>query len=157
MSNDPFVDGALRPTTSNATSLRSSHPRPQASQTSLRSGAGSAASTRTRQTREHFAPSLSRRAPSRALRRVEDDVLADSDSERDNVKAPSNTRLRRVRRLSPDTRTKPKPKQEEEISIVHRQPDGNFIREIPGEAEALKRHLMAQELLDEEQIKGELV
>lgn len=152
--SDHSTDGALRPTTSNATSLPSAHLRTQNSQASLRSGAGSAASMRSRQNRDLFAPSLSRRAPSRNLRHHEDVVLVDSDSDRDRAIASTTSKhrgLRRTRRLSGDLKSKSKPEDE----IVNRQSDGSFIRPIPGLDEAIQSHLEAPELVEEAALKGE--
>lgn len=159
--SDPFRDHALRPTTSNATSLPGSQLRSQASQASLRSNAGSAASHRSRQARDPFAAGLTRRAPSRVLTRQPNTVLADSDSERDAVASSSGQRqprLRRVRRMSPDVQqTKSTHQQNDEIEFVNRQSDGSFLLTRPGQAEALMEHMMAPELQDEIKVQGEPV
>lgn len=120
--NDPFTGPPLQPTTSNT--LRS-----QTSQHSLGSNT-SAASTRPRQGGNLFAPSLSRRPTSRAMPRVEGEILADSDSEHNTSAQQHRQRqLRRVRHSSPETkhsRVKPK-QQDEEQDFVNRQPDGGFL------------------------------
>ncbi|KAJ8611448.1 hypothetical protein MRB53_037967 [Persea americana] len=150
---DQSTDGALRPTTVNATSLPSSHLRSQNSQASLRSGAGSAASMRSRQNRDLFAPSLSRRAPSRNLRHQGDVVLVDSDSDRDREIVSTSAKhrgLRRTRRLSGDFKTKARLEDE----IFNRQADGSFIRTIPGLDEAIQKHLESPELVEEATLRS---
>ena len=124
--HDPFTDAPLRPTTSNATSL-STQPslRNQTSQNSLRSNA-SAASNRARQHQGLFAPSLSKRPTSRTTPRVEDEVLADSESEQDL--AARQRQLRRIRHGSPEGKhSRLKAKQDEEQDFVNRQPDGSYL------------------------------
>ncbi|KAK3713904.1 hypothetical protein LTR37_008154 [Vermiconidia calcicola] len=127
---DPFTDAPLRPTTSNATSLAPNGPlRNQSSQQSLRSNA-SAASTRTRQQREGlFATSQARRPANRATPHVEDEVLADSDSEQDLVtQRQKQQQLRRIRHGSPEGKlNRSKPKQDKELDFVNRQPDGSYL------------------------------
>ena len=134
--HDPFTDAPLRPTTSNATSLGTQSPlRDQTSQHSLRSNA-SAASARPRQQRDLFAPSLSRRPTSRATPRVEDEVLADSDSENDL--ATRQRQLRRIRHGSPEGKhSRLKTKQDEEQDFVNRQADGSYLLGVAGFGETV--------------------
>ena len=129
--HDPFTDAPLRPTTSNATSLSTQAPlRSQTSQHSLRSNA-SAASARTRQQRDLFAPSLSRRPTGRTTPRVEDEVLVDSESEQDL--AARQRQLRRIRHGSPEGKhSRLKAKQDEEQDFVNRQPDGSYLLGVAG-------------------------
>lgn len=135
-SHDPFIDAPLRPTTSNATSLATSSTlRSQTSQQSLRSTA-SGASTRTAQPRGFLAPSHSRRPASRATPRVEDEVLADSDSEQDL--AGLQRQLRRIRHGSPEGKhSRLKAKQDEEQDFVNRQPDGSYLLGVAGFGETV--------------------
>ncbi len=66
---------------------------------------------------------------SRATPRVEDDVLADSDSEPDLTTHQHRQRqMRRARRGSPESKHgRARTKQEEEPPMVNRQPDGSFL------------------------------
>lgn len=127
---DPFT------TSSNAASHPASRSlRAQPSQQSLSSNA-SAASTRTRQQRELFAPALSRRPTSRTTPRVADEVLADSDEEnqeREPIVHRPRQALRRVRHRSPEGRlARARPKQQvEEADIVNRDATGNFLMKAP--------------------------
>lgn len=125
--HDPFTTSV--PT---AASLRN-----QASQTSLRSSNASAAPTRTRQ--QHgslLAPARTRRPISRTTPRVEDGILADSDSERDGMMAPRapKPQQRGYRHGSPERRqprSRPQRQQAEEQDIVNRQPDGSYLLGAP--------------------------
>ncbi|SMR59816.1 unnamed protein product [Zymoseptoria tritici ST99CH_3D1] len=129
--HDPF-------TTTSTTAGLSSGPslRPQPANPSLRSTA-TAASTRTRQGRDLFAPTLSRRPTTRGTPRLDDDVLPDSESEQElGVASRQRQQLRRIRQGSPEsrpTRSKPKPQQPvEDLDIVNRQQDGSYILGGPG-------------------------
>ena len=147
--NDPFTDAPLRPTTSNATSLAPNPSlRTQTSQHSLRSNA-STASTRTRQPRDLFAPSLSRRPTGRTTPRVEDEVLADSDSEQDL--AARQRQMRRTRHGSPEGKhSRLKAKQDEEQDFVNRRPDGSYILGVAGFGETVAvPHIVAPETEEE--------
>ena len=118
--HDHFTDTALRPTTSNATSLRT-----QTSQQSLASNA----STRTRPQRELFAPAISRRG---ATPRFGDDVLADSDSEQD-LPAQRQQQTRRARHGSPNARYgRSKVKHDEALDFVNRKADGSYLLGVAG-------------------------
>ncbi len=130
---DPFTTAPLQPTTSNSTSLRT-----QSSQHSLRSNA-STASTRPRPQNNLFAPALSRRPTSRATPRVDDEVLADSESETEQHPAASSRQrpLRRLRNGSPSIsgagKQRPqKVKQEDEVEFVNRRADGSFLLGVSG-------------------------
>ena len=127
--HDPFTDAPLRPTTSNATSLAANPPlRSQTSQHSLRSNA-STTSARTRQPRDLFAPSLSRRG---TTPRFEDGVLADSDSEQD-LASQRHKQTRRIRHGSPDAKHgRGRSRQDEEVDFVNRKPDGSFLLGLAG-------------------------
>ena len=58
--------------------------------------------------------------------RVEDEVLADSDSEQDL--AARQRQLRRIRHGSPEGKhSRLKAKQDEEQDFVNRQPDGSYL------------------------------
>lgn len=107
--HDPFVDAPLRPTSLNP-SLRV-----QASQ----------APSRVRPQRDLFAPALLRRPTSRATPRVADEVLADPDSDEENAThqhLQQQRRLRRIRGASPL-----RPRGDEDVEIVNRQPDGGYL------------------------------
>ena len=135
--HDPFTDAPLRPTTSNSNALNAQPSlRSHTSQHSLRSNA-STASNRPRQQRDNlFAPSLSRRPTSRATPRVEDEVLADSESEQDL--AARQRQLRRIRHGSPEGKhSRLKAKQEEELDFVNRQPDGSYLLGVAGFGETV--------------------
>ncbi|KAK4570012.1 hypothetical protein LTR86_002982 [Recurvomyces mirabilis] len=139
--HDPFTDAPLRPTTGNP-SFRS-----QTSQSSLRSNASNA-SARPRppqQTRDLFAPALSRRPTSRTTPRVEDDVLADPDSEEEIAvmqrqrQRQARDGLRTVRQGSPEKggaqyhgRRGAARREEEDVDIVNRQADGNYMLDVSG-------------------------
>lgn len=124
--HDPFTDAPLRPTSSNATSLRA-----QNSQHSLRSN-NSTASAPSRPQRDLFAPSRSRRPTSRATPRVEDEVLADSDSEPD-LAAQRQRQMRRIRHGSPEGKhSRLKVKQEDEHDFVNRRADGSYLLGVAG-------------------------
>ncbi|WPG98144.1 Hypothetical protein R9X50_00093000 [Acrodontium crateriforme] len=127
---DPFVEGPLQ---SHTSALRT-----QPSQQSLRSNA-STASTRTRQQRDLFAPTLSRRPTSRTTRHVDDGVLADpADSEEEPTAA--QRQRRRLRHGSPEAKTgrvKSKFVEVAEEEFVIRQADGCFLLGMscsPGES-----------------------
>ena len=146
--HDPFTDAPLRPTTSNATnpSLRT-----QNSQQSLRSNASSA-STRTRppQQRDLFAPALSRKPTSRSTPRVEDEVLADSDSDREWA-GQRHAQLRRARHGSPEGKnSRLKAKQDEEAEFVNRRPDGTYLLGVAGFGDAVAVPQMSAPKTDEE-------
>ena len=147
---DPFTDAPLRPTTSNATSLAANPSlRNQTSQHSLRSNA-STASSRTRQQRDLFAPSLSRRPTSRATPRVEDEVLADSDSEQD-LALQRQRQLRRTRLGSPEGKhSRLKPKQDEEQDFVNRRSDGSYLLGVTGFGESVAVPQMSFSKTEEE-------
>lgn len=138
------------PTTSNATSLAStSSLRAQTSQHSLRSSVG-AAPARSRQQLDLFAPSLSRRPTSRATPRVEDEVLADSDSEPE-LAAQRQRNPRRVRHGSPDGKHgRLKGKQEEEHEFVNRKADGSYLLGGTGFSEAVTVPNMSAPTTEEE-------
>ena len=134
--HDPFTDAPLRPTTSNATSLAANPSvRAQASQQSLRSNA-SAASTRSREQRPLFAPSLSRRPTGRATPRIEDEVLVDTDSDID----AASQRRRQVkggRHGSPESKHgRLKGKHNDEPDFVNRQPDGSYLLGVMGSCDS---------------------
>ena len=127
--HDPFTDAPLRPTSSNAVAATTSNhaPRHPLSHPNARTQA-SAAASRSRTQRELFAPPLSRRPLSRTTAQVEDEVLADSESELDIATAPRQRHVRRGRRGSPEAKhTRPKQRQAEELDIVNRQADGNYL------------------------------
>ncbi|KAK5167355.1 uncharacterized protein LTR77_007054 [Saxophila tyrrhenica] len=149
---DPFSSQPpLQPTTSNSTSLRS-----QTSQHSLRSNASSA-STRPRQPNNLFAPSLSRRPTSRATPRVDDEVLADSDSEQDLPVQTRQRQLRRTRHGSPEGKqNRQKPKQEDELEFVNRQPDGSYLLGVSGYGEATAVPQIGQLQTEDEADQAEL-
>ena len=145
--HDPFTDAPLRPTTSNATSLaNSSALRSQTSQHSLRSNA-STASARTRQQRDLFAPSLSRRG---TTPRYEDDVLADSDTEQD-LTAQLQKQTRRAKHGAADTKYgRSKVKQDEEQEFVNRKPDGSYLLGAAGFGETVAVPQMSLPKTEEE-------
>lgn len=151
--DDPFADGALRATNSNAAARHPPVLRNQPSHHSLRSAAASTTSTRSRQQRDLFAPTLSRRPTSRATPRIEDDVLADSNSEQE-LELQRRRRLRSVRHASPVSRLgRSRQRQEEDVDIVNRRPDGGYIQDIAGQNDAIRGHLEAQELADEARLR----
>lgn len=145
--HDPFLDAPLRPTTSNATSLSTNSAlRTQTSQHSLRSNA-STASARTRQQRDLFAPSLTRRG---TTPRYEDEVLADSDSEQD-VTAQRQKQTRRFRHGGADPKYgRNKAKQDEEQDFVNRTPDGSYLLGMAGFGETVTVPQMTLPKTDEE-------
>lgn len=145
--HDPFTDAPLRPTTSNATSLSTNSAlRTQTSQHSLRSNA-STASARTRQQRDLFAPSLTRRG---TTPRYEDDVLADSDSEQD-LTAQRQKQTRRIRHGGVDSKYgRNKAKQDEEQDFVNRKPDGSYLLGMAGFGETVTVPQMTLPKTDEE-------
>lgn len=137
--HDPFTDAPLRPTHANP-ALRG-----QASQQSLRSNT-STASSRTRQQRDLFAPSLGRRPTARSTPHIEDEVLADPDSE-EEVAIHRQGRVRGMRQGSPEGKhSRLKPKQEEEQCIVNKQADGSYLLGVSASNEAIAPQLMAPEL-----------
>lgn len=167
---DPFTDHPLRPPPTTNPALRAH------SSQSTRSNA-STASTRTRQphqrdnTNNLFAPALSRRPTSRNTPRLEDEVLADPDSEDDGhstAAAAAAQPQKPARRTQPTAtiaesryaggKLKANGKKEEpeveEAEIVNRQPDGAYlVGESAGQA-ALAQHLLAPELEAERQAAG---
>ncbi|KAK5119986.1 hypothetical protein LTR85_007062 [Meristemomyces frigidus] len=137
--HDPFTDAPLRP--------RNIEPsiRGQTSQQSFRSNA-STASARTRQQRDLFAPSLSRRPTSRSTPRVEDEVLADHDSGEETA-AQRQRQIRKIRQGSPEGKhSRVKPRQEEEPDIVNRQADGGYLLGISASNEILMSEQLSLEL-----------
>jgi hypothetical protein len=122
----------LQPTHSNVVPNNATL-RNQSSQHSLRSNA-SAASSRPRQQRDLFAPSRSRRPTGRATPHVEDEVLADPDTEEELTAAQHRQRqLRRVRHGSPESKHgRSKVKQTEAQDFVNRQPDGSYLLGVAG-------------------------
>ncbi|EME81611.1 uncharacterized protein MYCFIDRAFT_78928 [Pseudocercospora fijiensis CIRAD86] len=120
--HDPFAT-----TIPTASSLRH-----QPSQSSLRSHA-SAASTRHNGL---LTSARTRRPNNRSTPRLEDGVLADSESDRDTIMAPRQKLLqqRGFRHGSPERRhARPKParQQVEDQDIVNRQPDGSYLLGAP--------------------------
>lgn len=93
---------------------------------------------RPRQQRDLFAPTLSRRPTSRATPRVEDEVLADSDSENDLALQQRERQLRKIRHDSPEGRhSRQKVKQDEELDFVNRQADGSYLLGVAGFGETV--------------------
>ena len=115
-SHDPFIS-------SSSASLQN-----QTSQQSLRSNA-SAASPRTRQQRDYLAPTNPRYPTSRT---IDDDVLADAESEQELVTRRPRPQFRKIRNGSPaegkHSRLKSR-QQSEEQDIVNRRPDGSYFLE----------------------------
>ncbi|KXT10157.1 hypothetical protein AC579_9746 [Pseudocercospora musae] len=119
-SHDPFAT-----TIPTASSLRR-----QPSQASLRSHA-SAASTRQNGL---LTSARTRRPNNRSTPRIEDGVLADSESDRDTIMAPrQKLQQRGFRHGSPERRhARSKPaRQPEDQDIVNRQPDGSYLPGAP--------------------------
>ncbi|KAI6801815.1 hypothetical protein KC367_g8621 [Hortaea werneckii] len=123
----------------------------------------STASTRTRhqQPRDNlFAPNLSRRPTARSTPKVEDEVLADPESEAEAAAAAQRHRqTRRARQGSPESRiaggkarvkTEELPQKEDEAGvvgeIVNRREDGGYLLGVSAGNEALAQHLFAPEL-----------
>ena len=132
---DPFTDAPLRPN-NNAPLRAQQGMRPTAS----------TASARPRQQRDLFAPALSRRPTSRSTPRVEDEVLADPDSE-EEMAGQRQKHIRRIRQGSPEGKySRLKPQQEEEPDIVNRQPDGSYLLDVSASNEAITQHMFAPEL-----------
>ncbi|KAK0366731.1 hypothetical protein LTR91_013433 [Friedmanniomyces endolithicus] len=140
--HDPFHTTALRPTTGNP-ALRA-----QTSQQSLRSET-SATSSRTRQQRDPFAPALSRRPTSRANPHTAGDVLADpADSEEEARQS------RKTRQGSPPpelkySRRRARAAAEEDVEIVVRRANGEFLLDVSAASEALEGEMGAPELVAE--------
>jgi len=142
---DPFTDAPLRP---------NGHP-PLRAQQGVRPTA-STASAQTRQQRDLFAPSLSRRPTSRSTPRIEDEVLADPDSEEELI-GQRQKQLRRIRQGSPEHKhSRLKPQQEEEPDIVNRQSDGSYLLDVSASNEAITSHLFAPELQAARDAAGKL-
>ncbi|KAK5134860.1 hypothetical protein LTR08_006092 [Meristemomyces frigidus] len=143
--HDPFTEAPLRPTNGNP-ALRA-----QTSQQTLRPSA-SAATARTRQQRDLFAPSLSRRPISRNTPHVEDGVLADPDSEEEMAGQRQRHMMRRVRQGSPEGKqSRPKPKQEEELDIVNRQANGSYLLGISASNEGVAPQQLSEEMQMEQE------
>ncbi|KAI7549936.1 hypothetical protein KC331_g3501 [Hortaea werneckii] len=123
----------------------------------------STASTRTRhqQPRDNlFAPNLSRRPTARSTPKVEDEVLADPESEAEAAAAAAALQrprqTRRARQVSPESRlasakarvkTEELPQEEAEVGdIVNRREDGGYLLGVSAGNEALAQHLFAPEL-----------
>ncbi|KAI6788106.1 hypothetical protein KC356_g7593 [Hortaea werneckii] len=123
----------------------------------------STASTRTRhqQPRDNlFAPNLSRRPTARSTPKLEDEVLADPESEAEAAAAAQRHRqTRRARQCSPEGRiaggkarvkTEELPQKEDEAvvvgEIVNRREDGGYLLGVSAGNEALAQHLFAPEL-----------
>ncbi|KAI7466350.1 hypothetical protein KC357_g7380 [Hortaea werneckii] len=123
----------------------------------------STAPTRTRhqQPRDNlFAPNLSRRPTARSTPKVEDEVLADPESEAEAAAAAQRHRqTRRARQGSPESRiaggkarvkTEELPQKEDEAGvvgeIVNRREDGGYLLGVSAGNEALAQHLFAPEL-----------
>ncbi|KAI7304100.1 hypothetical protein KC315_g15321 [Hortaea werneckii] len=123
----------------------------------------STASTRTRhqQPRDNlFAPNLSRGPTARSTPKVEDEVLADPESETEAAAAAQRHRqTRRARQGSPESRiaggkarvkTEELPQKEDEAGvvgeIVNRREDGGYLLGVSAGNEALAQHLFAPEL-----------
>ena len=141
--HDPFTDAPLRPTTGNPSF------RTQTSQSSLRSNISNAsARPRQPQSRDLFAPALSRRPTSKTTPRVEDDVLADPDSDEDIAVVPRQRQARGALRTGRHGSPEKGPqhhgrargvarREEEDIDIVNRQADGNYMLDVSGINEGL--------------------
>lgn len=82
---------------------------------------------------------------------MEDDVLADSDSETDVV-AQKPKQSRRVRHGSPIVikHERLKPKQEDEVDLVNRQPDGGYLLGVAGFGDAVVVPQMTVPMTEEE-------
>ncbi|KAI7561914.1 hypothetical protein KC317_g8763, partial [Hortaea werneckii] len=122
----------------------------------------STASTRTRhqQPRDNlFAPNLSRRPTARSTPKLDDEVLADPESEAEAAAAAQRRRqTTRARQGSPESRlasgkarvrTEELPEVEEEEvvgEIVNRREDGGYLLGVSAGNEALAQHLFAPEL-----------
>jgi len=135
--HDPFLDAPLRPTSLNP---------------SVRAQA-SLAPSRSRPQRDLFAPALLRRPTSRATPRVADEVLADPDSDDDNAThqhLQQQRRLRRIRGASPL-----RPRGEEDVEIVNRQPDGGYLLGAKETNETIAALIWAPELQDAKVASGE--
>ncbi|KAF2720520.1 hypothetical protein K431DRAFT_313203 [Polychaeton citri CBS 116435] len=156
--HDPFNDHHLRPTL-----------HPQGSQHSLRSNA-STTSSRSRQQRDQLlAPSLSRRPTSRNTPNLEDEVFADSESEPESAAVRRQRRLKSVRAGRPGSleergkqrQARTARKEAEGAAgangsageFVKRQPDGGFVKVIPGFEAAVKAQLEAHEIVEGEKLK----
>lgn len=131
----------------------------------------STASTRTRhqQPRDNlFAPNLSRRPTARSTPKVEDEVLADPESEAEAAAAAAALQrprqTRRARQVSPESRlasakarvkTEELPQEEAEVGdIVNRREDGGYLLGVSAGNEALAQHLFAPELKAELEVAG---
>ncbi|KAI7182516.1 hypothetical protein KC363_g8723 [Hortaea werneckii] len=123
----------------------------------------STASTRTRHQKPRdnlFAPNLSRRPTARSTPKLEDEVLADPESEAEAAAAAQRHRqTRRARQCSPEGRiaggkarvkTEELPQKEDEAvvvgEIVNRREDGGYLLGVSAGNEALAQHLFAPEL-----------
>ena len=82
---------------------------------------------------------------------MEDEVLADSETEQDIGTGPPRQRpLRRVRRGSPEAKhSRQKQKPVEELDIVNRQPDGNYLLGATGFSEPAGALVMSPEMEEE--------
>lgn len=150
-----------------------------ASHHALRSNA-STASSRSRQQQQQqqqtnlFAPSQSRRPTSRrATPAFEEDVLADEVEEEETAAAAAEeldaalhvqrrqVRQARARHGSPESKlaraqqkARLEREREEESEFVIRKADGSFLREVEGLESALGAHLLAEEMVDEAELKA---
>lgn len=144
---DPFTDATLHFSTANVPCMRS-----QTSQQSIRSNTATGPS-RPRQQRDLFAPALSRRPTNRSTPCIEDDVLADPDSEQEAAGIRAHRQIRSTRQGSPECkygRTKPRPI--EEVEFVNRQPNGNYLLA----ADEIDKALASQEVLPELQAEASI-
>lgn len=101
-----------------------------------------ASSTRTRQQHDLFAPTLSRRPGGRSTPRIEDEVLADSESDHDPITQRQRPpQMRRLRNGSPEGKhLRAKGSRQhavEEQDIVNRRPDGSYLLEGSGGASTM--------------------